>query len=122
MIGEEIGYGLTGGIVAGAIAAAIVNTAGARGLIADEWRQIVPVAAAVLAYGIAEALGGSGFIAAFTAGALFGLIARKDSAGTMRFAEETGALLDAVTFLVFGAILLGPALETSAGRSRSMPC
>ena len=29
----------------------------------------------------------------------------------MRFAEETGALLDAVTFLVFGAILLGPALE-----------
>ncbi len=111
VIGEEIGYGLTGGIVAGAIAAAIVNTAGARGLIADEWRQIVPVAAAVLAYGIAEALGGSGFIAAFTAGALFGLIARKNSAGTMRFAEETGALLDAVTFLVFGAILLGPALE-----------
>ncbi len=111
VIGEEIGYGLAGGIVAGVIAAAIVNTAGARGLIADEWRQIVPVAAAVLAYGIAEALGGSGFIAAFTAGALFGLIARKNPAGTMRFAEETGALLDAVTFLVFGAILLGPALE-----------
>jgi len=111
VIGEEIGYGLAGGIVAGTIAAAIVNTAGARGLIADEWRQIVPVAAAALAYGIAEALGGSGFIAAFTAGALFGLIARKSSAGTMRFTEETGALLDAVTFLVFGAILLGPALE-----------
>ena len=29
----------------------------------------------------------------------------------MRFTEETGALLDAVTFLVFGAVLLGPALE-----------
>ncbi len=27
------------------------------------------------------------------------------------FTEETGALLDAVTFLVFGAVLLGPALE-----------
>ena len=111
VIGEEIGYGLVGGIVAGALAAAIVNTAGARGLIADEWRQIVPVAAAILAYGIAEALGGSGFIAAFTAGALFGLIARQNSAGTMRFTEETGALLDSVTFLIFGAILLGPALE-----------
>ncbi len=111
VIGEEIGYGLTGGIIAGAIAAGVVNVAGARGLIADEWRQIVPVAAAVLAYGIAEALGGSGFIAAFTAGALFGLIARGNSAATMGFAEETGALLDAVTFLVFGAILLGPALE-----------
>ena len=75
VMGEEIGYGLLGGIVAGVLAAAIVNTAGARGLIADEWRQIIPVAAAVLAFGIAEALGGSGFIAAFTAGALFGLIA-----------------------------------------------
>ncbi len=111
VIGEEIGYGLAGGIVAGAIAAAIVNTAGARRLIADEWRQIVPVAAAVLAFGIAEALGGSGFIAAFTAGALFGLLARDNSAATIHFTEETGALLDSVTFLVFGAILLGPALE-----------
>ena len=111
VIGEEIGYGLVGGVLAGLIAAAIVNAAGARALMADEWRQIVPVAAAVLAYGIAEALGGSGFIAAFTAGALFGLIARNNTPETMRFAEESGALLDAVTFLVFGAILLGPALE-----------
>ncbi len=111
VIGEEIGYGLAGGIVAGTVAAGIVNTAGARRLIDGAWRQIIPVAAAVFAYGIAEALGGSGFIAAFTAGALFGLIARENSAGTMQFTEETGVLLDAVTFLVFGAILLGPALE-----------
>lgn len=111
VIGEEIGYGLIGGIVAGTLAAGVVNTAGARRLIDDAWRQIIPVAAAVFAYGIAEALGGSGFIAAFTAGALFGLIARENSAGTMRFTEETGALLDSITFLVFGAVLLGPELE-----------
>ncbi len=111
VIGEEIGFGLIGGIVAGTLAAGIVNTAGARRLIDDAWRQIIPVAAAVFAYGIAEALGGSGFIAAFTAGALFGLIARENSPGTMRFTEETGALLDSITFLVFGAVLLGPELE-----------
>jgi NhaP-type Na+/H+ or K+/H+ antiporter len=29
----------------------------------------------------------------------------------MGFIEETGALLDGVTFLVFGAVLLGPTLE-----------
>jgi sodium/hydrogen antiporter len=111
VIGEEIGFGLAGGIAAGALAAGIVNTASAARLIDDAWQQIIPVAAAVLAYGIAEALGGSGFIAAFTAGTLFGLIARERSNGTMRFTEETGALLDAITFLVFGAVLLGPALE-----------
>ena len=111
MLGEEIGYGLIGGVVAGGLAASIVIVAGGRHLIDDAWRQIIPVAAAVLAYGIADALGGSGFIAAFMAGALFGLIAREHSTGTMRFAEETGALLDSITFLVFGAVLLGPALE-----------
>ena len=98
-------------VAAGILAAAIVNVAGGRQLIDDAWRQIIPVAAAVLAYGIADALGGSGFIAAFVAGALFGLIARENVASTMRFTEETGALLDSVTFLVFGAVLLGPVLE-----------
>ena len=29
----------------------------------------------------------------------------------MHFTEETGTLLDSVTFLVFGAVLLGPALK-----------
>jgi len=111
VIGEEIGYGLIGGVVAGALAAWIVVAADARHLIEDAWRQIIPVAAAVLAYGIADALGGSGFIAAFTAGALFGLMIKENSTRTMRFTEETGALLNSVTFLVFGAVLLGPALE-----------
>ncbi len=111
MLAEEIGYGLLGGVAAGILAAAVVNVAGGRHLIDDAWRQIIPVAAAVLAYGIAVDLGGSGFIAAFVAGALFGLIARENVASTMRFTEETGAALDSVTFLVFGAVLLGPVLE-----------
>jgi NhaP-type Na+/H+ or K+/H+ antiporter len=111
VLGEEIGYGLVGGLTAGALASAIVVVAGARGLIEDAWRQIIPVAAAVLAFGIAEALGGSGFIAAFTAGALFGLLALDNADGIMHFTDEAGALLDSVTFLIFGAVLLGPALE-----------
>ena len=111
VVSEQIGYGLLGGVAAGILAAAVVNVAGGRQLIDDAWRQIIPVAAAGLAYGIAGDLGGSGFIAAFVAGALFGLLARENVASTMRFTEETGALLDSVTFLVFGAVLLGPVFE-----------
>ena len=108
---EEIGYGLIGGVAAGVLAAVVVNAAEGRHLIDDAWRQIIPVAAAVLAYGIAVDLGGSGFIAAFVAGSLFGLIARENLALMMRFTEQTGAALDSVTFLVFGAVLLGPVFE-----------
>jgi sodium/hydrogen antiporter len=111
VIGEELGYGLIAGLAAGALAGAVVIGAGARGLIESSWRQIIPVAAAALAYGIAEGLGGSGFIAAFTAGGLFGLIVRDGAGEMMRFTEEAGSLLDTVTFLVFGAVLLGPGLE-----------
>ncbi len=111
VLGEEIGYGLVGGVAAGGLAASVVRIAGGRHLIDDVWRQIIPVAATALSYGIATALHGSGFIAAFVAGAMFGLIVSESSTGTMRFTEETGALLDTITFLVFGAVLLGPALE-----------
>jgi NhaP-type Na+/H+ or K+/H+ antiporter len=111
VVSEEIGYGLLGGVVAGALAGFTVIASAKRNLIEDSWRQILPVAAAILAFGIAEALGGSGFIAAFVAGMLYGLITHFEGAGTMGFIEETGGLLDAVTFLVFGAVLLGPVFE-----------
>ncbi len=111
VVAEEIGYGLLGGVAAGLLAALIVNFGDARNLIDGAWRQIIPVAAATFAYGLAIWLGGSGFIAAFVAGALFGLLARERVASAMRFTEETGAALDGVTFLTFGAVLLGPALE-----------
>ena len=52
---EEIGYGVLGGIVGGLVIAAIVISAGRRGLIADQWRQVIPAAGAALAYGTASA-------------------------------------------------------------------
>ena len=96
---------------AGLLAGYVVLLATGRRLIEATWWQIIPVAAAVIAFGAADALGGSGFVAAFVAGTVFALVAHEDTPTTMRFLEETGALLDAVTFLVFGAVLLGPALE-----------
>ncbi len=108
---EQIGYGILGGVAAGLAAAVIVATAYRRDLISDSWLQVIPVAAAGLAYGIAAALGGSGFISAFVAGAIFGALATRESEQASRLNEELGALLGGVTFLIFGAVLLGPALE-----------
>jgi NhaP-type Na+/H+ or K+/H+ antiporter len=108
---EEIGYGALGGIAAGLVGAAIVVVAGRRDLIAGPWRQVIPVAATALAYGIAIALDGSGFIAAFVAGAVFRGALGRDPEELNRLTEEVGGILSGVTFVLFGAVLLGPALE-----------
>ena len=111
IVAEQIGYGILGGAVAGVAAAAVVMLGSHRNLITGSWLQVIPVAAAGLAYGIAAALGGSGFIAAFVAGAIFGALVSRESEEASRLNEELGGLLGGVTFIVFGAALLGPALK-----------
>jgi sodium/hydrogen antiporter len=107
---EEVGYGVVGGVIGGLAVAAIVIYAGRRNLIAGQWQQVIPAAGAALAYGTASALGGSGFIAAFVAGMTFRLALKRDPKNINDLSEQVGNVLNGVTFLLFGAILLGPAL------------
>ena len=104
---EQIGYGVLAGVVAGVAAAAAIAVAGARG---GSWLQVVPLAAAGLAFGIADPIGGSGFIAAFVGGFVFGAIRRRNGSEVGYLIEEVGEVFNAVTFIVFGAVLLGPVL------------
>jgi NhaP-type Na+/H+ or K+/H+ antiporter len=111
LVAEKIGYGALAGALAGAIAAGIVVWAGGRKLVDETWMQVVPVAGALLAFGLAEAIEGSGFIAAFVGGAVFGGLRRRRGGDVSHLIEQSGAVLIAVTFVVFGAVLLGPALR-----------
>ena len=107
---EEIGYGVIGGVAAGLLIGAVIVYAGRRDLIQGAWRQVIPAAGAALAYGTAAALGGSGFIAAFVAGMVFRGVIKRDPEDFNRLTEELGSVLNGITFVLFGAILLGPAL------------
>jgi sodium/hydrogen antiporter len=107
---EEIGFGAIGGVVAGGLGAWVLRRFAARGWMDGTWKQINAVATPLLAYIVAAALGGSGFIAAFVAGIVFGAAAGTYAEATTFLAEESGELLNAATFLLFGAVLLGPAL------------
>ena len=108
---EEIGYGVIGGVLAGIVAAYIVKLGVPRGLIEAHWLQVVPVAGAALAYGVAVWLGGSGFIAAFVGGMVFGGIRRDTGGEVIELTEEVGSLLGGVTFILFGAVMLAPMLN-----------
>ena len=108
---DELGYGLVGGVAAGVLGAFALRVATRRSLVEPHWCQILTVATALLAAGIATGLGGSIFIAAFTAGFLFGVIRRGSGGEVSYLVDESGELLNAVTFVVFGAAILGPALD-----------
>jgi NhaP-type Na+/H+ or K+/H+ antiporter len=111
LVFEQIGYGLVGGVAAGALGGLALQLAARRRLIEPHWVQILTVASALLGAGVATALGGSIFIAAFTGGFLFGAL-RRDTGGEVTYlVDEGGELFNAVTFIVFGAVILGPLLD-----------
>ena len=110
IVAEEIGYGIVGGVAAGAVAALVLRFVEPRRLVAEDWLQVIPLAAAALAYGIAAPLGGSGFIAAFVGGLVFGGLRRREDSEVALPHGRDRADACGVTFVVFGAVALGPAL------------
>jgi NhaP-type Na+/H+ or K+/H+ antiporter len=111
IVGEQLGYGLVAGVVAGALGVFALQMALRPQHRDAAWLQILPAAAAVAAAGGASALGGSIFIAAFTAGLVFAWYHRERDVDVRHLVDESGELFNAVTFIVFGAVILGPALS-----------
>jgi NhaP-type Na+/H+ or K+/H+ antiporter len=111
LVFEQIGYGLVGGVVAGVLGGIALQVATRRRMIEPHWLQILSAASALLAAGVASGLGGSIFIAAFMGGVLFGSLRRDAGGEVTQLVEEGGELFNAVTFIVFGAVILGPLLD-----------
>jgi NhaP-type Na+/H+ or K+/H+ antiporter len=63
-VAEQIGYGILGGAVAGLAAAVVVALAYRRDLISGSSLQVIPIAGAGLAYGIAVSVIAHGITAA----------------------------------------------------------
>jgi len=112
------------GLAFGGVGGWLLPLARARGWATSEWQQVAVLAVAFGAYSVATAADGSGFIATWMGGFAFGVALRKgEPAGGERtdgepaekrpadLAEQVGGLLGSLSFLVFGAVLLGPALE-----------
>ncbi|MCX4585973.1 sodium:proton antiporter [Streptomyces sp. NBC_01481] len=107
------------GLLVGGLGGRLLQWSRARGWVTGEWRQVYPLAVAAASYELAVVTDGSGFIAAWVAGFAFGFVLRRHRTGhkqedpdrTAEFAENLGGLLASISLLVFGAVLLGPALE-----------
>jgi NhaP-type Na+/H+ or K+/H+ antiporter len=110
-LAQQIAWGVVGGVVGGLAATLVLRVIAKRFGISPVWRPLVCLASAALAYALALELDGSGFIAAFVAGLTFRLTSGKSAHEDAELVEESGSLLAAITFLLFGGVILGPLMH-----------
>jgi len=99
------------GAAAGLVGGWLLVRCDERGWVAKYWRRAVGLSVALLAWGLAVWLDGSGFIGAWVGGLAFGLVVRRRIPNACDVVEELSSILITLSFLFFGALLLGPALH-----------
>ena len=99
---EQIGYGALIGAAVGLIGGWLIDHASRRQYVTGAFQQLAVLALAVIAWALAEEIGGNGFIAAFAAGLAAGRITAVCGAKIFDFTEDEGQLLTAVVFFIFG--------------------
>jgi NhaP-type Na+/H+ or K+/H+ antiporter len=108
--------GILVGVIVGFLGVLFVERGRKRGWISVEFQKISAIALALLAYGLAELIGGNGFVAAFCLGVTAGNRTKEETRGLVdEYAEVEVHILLLLTFLIFGAVLLPPALEQVNG-------
>ncbi len=108
LVAEEIGIGVVVGVGLTSLGTLLLKRGADRGWVTEIWKQLPVVALAVACFAVAQALGGSGFIAAFVGGLLFGSIATQEQKHRLLLAAEgTGDTMALITWVVFGAAIVG---------------
>jgi len=102
----QVTLGPLAGAIIGYAGARLIDTAAERAWATTAFQGIGILSLSVLAYVLAEMIGGNGFISAFVAGIVFGNSIRHPCTYLFEFMESEGQLLMLITFLVFGAALL----------------
>jgi NhaP-type Na+/H+ or K+/H+ antiporter len=108
---QELGIGLAVGLGLNAIGAWALRWCHDQGWVTEIWKQVTVVALAIACFTVAQSLHGSGYIAAFTGGLLFGFMAKGDTHKLVLAAEGTGETLALMTWMLFGAVVIGQSVE-----------
>jgi len=112
LILKAIGLGVVVGVVLTLLASWLVKLAAEWGWITETWRQLPVPALAVACFATAQWLGGSGFIAAFVGGLLCGALTERHKHTLLLAAEGTGDTLALLTWVVFGASVVGQSISS----------
>ena len=111
LVAQELGIGLVVGLGLTAFGTWAFKRCEDKGWVTDVWKQVTVVALAVACFSVAQSLHGSGYIAAFTGGLLFGFKAKEATHRLVLASEGTGETLALTTWFVFGAAVIGQSFQ-----------
>ena len=104
---EQVGFGILVGIGVGLVGGWLVRRASQRGWMTDSFQRLAFLALAIIAWALADQIGGNGFIAAFVGGLVVGPTVQRLGERVIRFTEAEGQLLSLSVFFIFGVLVLG---------------
>jgi len=107
----QVLLGPLAGSVVGLSGGRLIDYAAGRGWVDPNVGRLALPAIALLAYALAEAIGGNGFIAAFVSGFMLGVRTPKIREQMQEFGETEGTLLSLLVFLILGLVLIPKTID-----------
>jgi NhaP-type Na+/H+ or K+/H+ antiporter len=104
---EQVGLGVLVGVGVGLAGGWLVSRASRSGWMTDSFQRLALLALALIAWALADQIGGNGFIAAFVGGLAVGPTVEHVGERLIRFTEAEGQLLNLSVFFIFGVLLIG---------------
>ena len=104
---EQIGFGALVGVGVGLVGGWLVSGASRREWMTDSFQRLALLALALIAWALADQIGGNGFIAAFVGGLAVGPTVEHFGERLIRFTEAEGELLNLSVFFIFGVLVIG---------------
>jgi sodium/hydrogen antiporter len=111
LVGEAL-VGASIGLALGALGGRLHHHLPGGGL-TQRYEGIYAIGFALVAFGLADVTIGNGFIAAFVCGIAMAAVEREVQPGFVEFAENTSAILQVLTFFVFGALIVATGFDHS---------
>ncbi len=104
---EQIGFGVLVGVGIGLAGGWLMSRASQREWMTGSFQRLAFLALALVAYTLADQIGGNGFIAAFVGGLAIGPAVKRVGERLMSFTEAEGQLLNLSVFFIFGVFVIG---------------
>ena len=104
---EQVGLGVLVGVGVGLAGGWLVSLASRREWMNESFQRLALLALAIVAWALADPIGGNGFIAAFVGGLVVGPTVKRVGERLIRFTEAEGQLLSLSVFFIFGVLAAG---------------